>query len=799
MQRVSNFIRSYTQPASNSTAKSNGNAARKADGQPTEDVFTANSLGPRTTSAAHLSPRTTIVDLEFFDDEECVIVDANPQPEVPKTSGKKPVGAPDAGAERPSEPLGRNKSEKAERKAPPAENKSKPKVNIRIAMDDSNDISQASDSDESSSEVIDPVLLPQILLDDPAEESSTEYDRPPPITPMYDQIMASLPSGSQVAGAVSQGLVNYATGVGAFSGSFAIAGLAAAICSTFGAPGAAAAMYPTVAAILHGTVGEAVGGMVRANWGSAYGSPYATAWNAYSDALADLITATIAQGADSEAAGDARELMNKQIVAVWRQERGPNGVPNYPREELRKEVFSYATMAKAMGVAFLVDELPFVWFALAYTLAGKASFSVLESIARAAGEWGSDQRRAVSMGSWGIHLAFGAGMGGSMTAVTQNVLRSVLPGATEPVRGPNRKAHFALKIASEKRTIEEMEVEIGKLDAYIEEFKAIGVQSAEDEVTLNVFQDFRATCEETKDKAKTRLDLAKKNQAKKLVERDNKAFVSNLTTMITDRTKRFNQVTKVVGNMLCLTPYVRDVLALSEANGALANDLVSHTATTAQMQAVSTMNQAAGPKLIAYWFTRLPVQAVAKVSYGVGAGVVQLIFGTPQQTADTSVVVPAAVVPGDAVPAQLLGENGQVDEENSTNTSQRQIDPEAFNVAPHVNEEKSTSSETSEITESGSRVSTDVGDFEKTEVSTDENTEDEGDDEAGSKALDDVARTYKNAGADLNALATKVNHPYLDQFNERFQQLINRDRDGDEVAQPEVESILDSDSTSDSD
>jgi hypothetical protein len=605
MQRFTNLVKTYTPKSLPSWRVGNGNTQGGEQGS-ANTGFSADRLSPRSISLSHLParPSSTFEPDEDPDLQGFVLVG-----EMLETGSGADVTDADPGGDSIAPDKLDDKGKEPERKLPAKRDTAsytdsegvEPDVDLIVDID-------SSSSDEEPSD-------------------GTGMGPPPPDwnpgvpSLSVDQVVKSLPSGDVVAGNLSQALVNYTAGVGAFSGSFAIGGVLAAVLG-LAHPVAAGLVYPIVAGPLHASVGESIAMMVRANWGSAYGSPCGAAWNAYSDALADLIAASIA--GDPDAVGDAREKMNQQILKVWSIVHPDLPAPELSPDELRRDIISHATMARAAGIAFVTDELPFVWFALAYSMAGKAGFEMLRSIAQGAADWQMRETATFSMLNCINFLGFGALLGGAMTTVTQNLLRSYLPDVPPPTRGNNRGKVLDRKIAATQAKMAELQrIRDQDLNPLIQHFKAVADPSDEQVADLDRATRYRDTLEDALKGLEK--ELGRLNNVRQLSrrERDHATFSDTIKSLFTDPGKRFNQISKLCANVMCLAPYARQVVELNTANAQLARDLVAQTATSPQLLQVATLNQVAGPTLIGMWFLRMPLQLAAKVAYGVGSGVVQ--------------------------------------------------------------------------------------------------------------------------------------------------------------------------------
>lgn len=698
MQRFTNLVKTYTPTSLPSWRVGNGNT-QGADPGSENTAFSADRLSPRSVSLSHLParPSSPLKPDEDADFQDFVLVGEM----LEKGSGADATDATDAN------PVGDGivpdkLDDKGKERELPAKR----------------DAASHTDSEGVEPDVDLIVDIESSSSDEEASDSTGMGPPPPdwkPGVPPFsvDQIVKALPSGEVVAGNLSQALVNYTAGVGAFSGSFAIGAVLAAVLG-LAHPVAAGLVYPVVAGPLHASMGESIAMMVRANWGSAYGSPCGAAWNAYSDALADLIAASIA--GDPGAVGDAREKMNTQILEVWGIVHPDLPVPKPSRDELRGGIISHAAMARAMGTAFATDELPFAWFGLAYSIAGKAGFEMLRSIAAGATQWQLREVATFSMLNCINFLGFGALLGGAMTTVAQNVLRSYLPDVPPPKRGNNRGKVLDKKIAATQAKIAELQrIRDQDLNPLIQHFSAVADPGDEQVADLDRAIRYRDALEDALKGLEK--ELGKLNNARQLSrrERDQATFSDTIKSLFTDPGKRFNQITKLCANAMCLAPYARQVVQLNTANGQLARDLVAQTATSPQLLQVATLNQVAGPTLIGMWFLRMPLQLAAKVAYGVGSGVVQQLnkpaapgATVPQTTtvADPQRVQPDAEDAPENTPENIDGMNNQSFHETSSSSSATEDLERPQRVVIEQGSEGSVEDRVTEV-----RFDDDMGDF----------------------------------------------------------------------------------------
>lgn len=446
---------------------------------------------------------------------------------------------------------------------------------------------------------------------------------------------ATAPPDIEAAPRLWQLTYNYCTGAGVYASSFAIGSLASAAVSPLN-PLAAGVLFDLVAPLLHGSMGEAVGMMIRKNRGAAYSSPDTDAWRACSDALADWLQARCA--GDRAGLEDACERFNTEVIQLWRRWGRPahtDALGDAHTIDLRAQLIDLRTPLKAMGMGFLVDEVAFAWFAIAYAGAGRVAVELLRQVAQGAREWGLREAYRFSFYNFLNHLAWGAGMGGSFTTVQQNAMRSlVYPDAVQPDGGVHSTQARERKIAALRDRIQVLRDHHTGLNQ-------AATRRANELAPLSPVHDeeHTALCEAMKliEAAVARREaeithLQRQGELSRL-ERDDQTFRANMRTLFSPPLRR-NQIARLAGNVACLMPYVASMTGLAATNAAHARQLVAAqhggpAVTAEQAQQVALANTFMGSRLIGFWYGRTLLQTGFKFGYGIGAGLYQRCRGTP--------------------------------------------------------------------------------------------------------------------------------------------------------------------------
>lgn len=422
---------------------------------------------------------------------------------------------------------------------------------------------------------------------------------------------------------------NYLTGAGVYSGSFAIGSLVAASVNPL-SPVAAAVLFNLVAPLLHGSMGEAVGMMIRKNHGAAYGSPDTEAWRVCSDALADWLRARCA--GDGPALADACERYNTEVLRLWpRWGRPGHTDPLGPAEaiDLRARLIDLRTPLKAMGMGFLVDEVAFAWFAIAYAGAGRLAVELLGQVARDASEWGLREAYRFSLYNFFNHLGWGALMGGAFTTVQQNALRSLAcPDAARPDGGVQSTQARDRRVAALRERIDALNDHHLRLsEAAAQRAIALAPEPVDGDELCLVLHEAMAMIEAAVARRGDEISQLKRLGELNRRQRDDQTFRANLRALFSPPLRR-NQVARLAANVLSLAPYVDRMRRLALTNADHARALVAQgrggpAVTAGQAQPVVLANTFMGAQLIGFWYTRTFVQTGLKLGHGIGAGLYQ--------------------------------------------------------------------------------------------------------------------------------------------------------------------------------
>lgn len=466
------------------------------------------------------------------------------------------------------------------------------------------------------------------------------------------------PAEVEVPSWASQFGFNYLAGAGVFSASFAIGSLLSALIAPHSVA-AASAVYGLVAPTLHGTLGEAVGGMVRANWGAAYGSPDSAAWQTYTDALSDWIAASI--GGTPAEREDACERMNAVVLATWerlgrpaRMDHLAGAVPG----ELRDRPIDALTVAGIAGRSFLVDDAAFLWFAIAYMGAGRVAIEILDAVAAGSTAWGLQQAYTFSMANFVNHLCFGVAVGGSLTAVQQNVSRTLLPGATRPDGGVQTRRAREAKIAARQARIDALDdFRAEHLRRHIQILDALPELSEAQHTLLLALQEGDATITAAIAAHRNAIAQLERLGESGWLARDRKTVRDNLVAMASPG-RRLHQGTRVAANVLSLLPYVTQMKTLAATNLAYAMGVLSQAqggpgvSDTLARQALYG-NLFAGSWLIGSWSLRMPLQFGLKLAAGATTGVARWAQGRGAPAAGGAAEADAAAGHPDRPPADI--------------------------------------------------------------------------------------------------------------------------------------------------
>jgi len=476
---------------------------------------------------------------------------------------------------------------------------------------------------------------------------------------------------------------NYFTGAGVYSSSFAIGSLVAATVSPLN-PVAGAVLFDLVAPLLHGSLGEAVGMMIRKNRGAAYGSPDTEAWRACSDALADWLRARCA--GDAVALPAACERFNTEVLKLWQRWGRPTHTAHLGEPEtldLRSQLIDLRTPLKAMGMGFLVDEVAFVWFAIAYAGAGRVAVTLLERVAQGASAWGLREAYRFSMFNGLNHLAWGAFMGGSMTTVQQNAMRSlVYPDAAQPDGGVQSRRVRHHKLDALGACVQRLQAQHDALREEARQREATLAEgaAAHDEVLL-VLQEAMALIDASIAQRENEMRHLEQLGGMRRHQRDDQTFRANLRTLFSPALRR-NQLARMAGNVLCLAPYVERMRSLAQRNAAHAQALVAAqqggpVVTLSQTAGIEQANTFMGSQLIAFWYGRTFLQTGLKLGHAIGAGLWAGWRGAPvgSRPADEVLRMPSAVATGAAPPGETVEPApGPGSSDDSTDSSGSSVD-----------------------------------------------------------------------------------------------------------------------------